>query len=86
MINRDHPEGVWFYIDLEKMAFQSMFCILLPLATVFSLIPHASAQCPTGCFNCQPIGVRTTRVVCTGAGLTAFPQLPVSIQQTVETL
>ena len=83
MINRDYPEGVWFYTDLEKMTLQSMLCILLPLAAVFSL---TSAQCPSGCFGCQPIGVTTTRVICTGAGLTTFPQLPVSIQQTVEEL
>jgi hypothetical protein len=70
------------------MEIQPTARVVLILTTVLSQILHSSAQqCPTAprCFGCQATGV-TTRVICTGAGLTAFPQLPAAIQQTVTEL
>ena len=79
--------GCGYSLKINKMEIQPTARVVLTLTTVLSLILHSSAQqlCPTGCFGCQPTGV-TTRVLCTGAGLTAFPQLPAAIQQTVREL
>ena len=60
-------------------------CVLLALTTA-ALIPYSRAQCPSGCFGCRPSGQTTRRVLCPNAGLTAFPVLPIAIQQSLEEL
>ena len=70
----------------SKMNTQPATILLLALAVASQLPPHSRAQCPPGCFGCQPPPRVTTRVTCTGRGLAAFPLFPVDIQQTVEEL
>ena len=80
--------GCGYSLKINKMEIQPTARVVLTLTTVLSLILHSSAQqCPTapGCFGCQATGM-IRRVVCSGAGLTTFPQLPVDIQQTVREL
>ena len=56
--------------------------LLWSLVVISTALQLTEAQsCPSGCTGCE-----TDAVDCSDAGLTSFPQLPVTVQQSVKTL
>ncbi len=73
--------GIVFVLAVHVVSLQVLVSCLLALTAVLQI---SNAQsCPSGCSGC---GGTSTTVTCTNAGLTSFPELPLDVQQRVETL